>query len=184
MLPACHLAKLPIELLLEIQTHLCPVQSTCLGLTCKRLYGIHWGIHGKVLLSQRERRYRLARPIWHENPKLKRIAWVVKERLRKQIDSSLGYRLKVWPDPENSCKLVPRAPDAALPHYQELSWRFCQDTTCWSNTQFGLGGYGHSREGMHVDYRTWKHFLSTGNIITSTEILELERLEREVRDCG
>jgi hypothetical protein len=43
---------LPVELKLQIFEHLSPISSTCLGLTCKAFYGIHWDRHGKVPLIE------------------------------------------------------------------------------------------------------------------------------------
>jgi F-box-like len=47
------LALLPSELLLKIFSDLDPVYSTCLGLTCKRLYVLHRELHGSVRLETR-----------------------------------------------------------------------------------------------------------------------------------
>lgn len=44
---------LPSELLLKIFSHLDPGTSTCLGLTCKRLYVLHRSLHGSVRLETR-----------------------------------------------------------------------------------------------------------------------------------
>lgn len=38
---------------MHIQRLLDRVSSTCLGLTCKRYYGIHWQLHGKVSLLEK-----------------------------------------------------------------------------------------------------------------------------------
>jgi len=48
-----NLALLPSELLLKIFSHLDPGNSTCLGLTCKRLYKLHRLLHGSVRLETR-----------------------------------------------------------------------------------------------------------------------------------
>jgi hypothetical protein len=45
--------RVPIEIFLEIFKHLSPVTPTCLGITCKALYGIHWSLHGRVQLEER-----------------------------------------------------------------------------------------------------------------------------------
>lgn len=41
------------EIQLKIFDLLCPVKSTCLGLTCKKFYSIHREYHGKVGLMER-----------------------------------------------------------------------------------------------------------------------------------
>ncbi|KUJ19745.1 uncharacterized protein LY89DRAFT_779656 [Mollisia scopiformis] len=45
------LVTLPPEILLLIFDYLNPAASTCLGLTCKKLYPVHRAIHGIVRLS-------------------------------------------------------------------------------------------------------------------------------------
>jgi hypothetical protein len=47
------LPSLPTELHLQIFAHLDKIDATCLGLTCKHLYGIFHEIHGKVPLNTR-----------------------------------------------------------------------------------------------------------------------------------
>lgn len=42
------LQSLPDEVHLLILSHLTHTQSTCLGLTCKKFYTIHYSLHGKV----------------------------------------------------------------------------------------------------------------------------------------
>jgi len=39
----------------EILGHVGPVESTCLGLTCKKLYDVHSALHGKVKLRTEAR---------------------------------------------------------------------------------------------------------------------------------
>ncbi|PMD23438.1 hypothetical protein NA56DRAFT_687726 [Hyaloscypha hepaticicola] len=46
----CFLLELAPELLTQIIGYLQPVESTCLGLTCKKFYPIHFSRHGKVAL--------------------------------------------------------------------------------------------------------------------------------------
>ncbi len=50
--PKPHLTTLPTELHLKIFKHLPAVPSTCLGLTCKAFYRIHWSVHGQVPLEE------------------------------------------------------------------------------------------------------------------------------------
>ena len=45
------LPGLPSEILVETFKHLDPVYSTCLGLTCKVFYAIHWELYGAVGLK-------------------------------------------------------------------------------------------------------------------------------------
>jgi hypothetical protein len=42
---------MPPEVYLEILSNIDPITSVCLGLTCKKFYGIHWDEHGKVPLK-------------------------------------------------------------------------------------------------------------------------------------
>ncbi|CAG8950807.1 hypothetical protein HYFRA_00003023 [Hymenoscyphus fraxineus] len=51
--PKDQLSKLPAEILLQIlkefkETSGELIGSLCAGLTCKRLYALHWSLHGKV----------------------------------------------------------------------------------------------------------------------------------------
>ncbi|KAN0104777.1 hypothetical protein V8E51_010522 [Hyaloscypha variabilis] len=46
----CFITKLPNELLFKIIDELHPVESTCLGLTCKALYTLHGAKNPKVRL--------------------------------------------------------------------------------------------------------------------------------------
>ena len=50
-MPTSKLLSISTELQLMIFKLLDPASSTCLGLTNKAFYQIHWGIHGKVSLS-------------------------------------------------------------------------------------------------------------------------------------
>lgn len=49
--PPPHLTTLPAELQLAIFKELHPVDSACLGVTCKALYTIHRELHGSVKLD-------------------------------------------------------------------------------------------------------------------------------------
>ncbi len=51
-----HMSRLPLELQLRIFTYLNPVTSTCLGLTCKELWGIHKSRHNSVCLTEMSER--------------------------------------------------------------------------------------------------------------------------------
>jgi hypothetical protein len=46
------LSALPTELVLKIFSYLCPGNSACLGLTCKRFYECHRQLHGNVSLKE------------------------------------------------------------------------------------------------------------------------------------
>ena len=48
---ACHLTELPAEIHLKVFDLLDLNSSTCLGLTCKKLYPIHRALHGVVPLN-------------------------------------------------------------------------------------------------------------------------------------
>jgi hypothetical protein len=68
-IPKSFLASLPAELLAGIIQYLDPIQSVCVGLTCKAFYEIHWKIHGKVGLFELPSRlgnYSLISPLLRE----------------------------------------------------------------------------------------------------------------------
>jgi hypothetical protein len=46
-----NITTLPTEILLRIFHYLRPPNSVLFGLTCRRLYKLHWSIHGKVKLK-------------------------------------------------------------------------------------------------------------------------------------
>lgn len=49
--PGASLLDLPDELLLQIFASLSFQYSACLGLTCRRLYNVHYSIHGTIRLT-------------------------------------------------------------------------------------------------------------------------------------
>jgi len=49
--PTASLLDLPNEILLQIFVALPPQYSACLGITCRRLYNIHYSVHGTIKLT-------------------------------------------------------------------------------------------------------------------------------------